>query len=191
MEKKVINAFNCTFTSKGQKNFDKDYIDRKVVPIAVKTGPNDEDYVIHYKVIDKKRPIKESVNAEKDTVGVYNVLKQLCRENGQEAVDEFIKNGPKFDDINKAPVQDITDMPTNLMEAFDKQQEINAIYAQLPKELKKDMSVNEFFKNVKPEDIKKFYEERAKKILSKDENLLKKKYAQKVKVEPTKEEIKK
>lgn len=177
-KKKVINAFNCTFTAKGKDNFDKDYIDRVVVPYIEKVGPNDTDFIVRHRVIDKKKPIKEVVNAEKDQVGVYNVLRQLAREHGQEAVNDYIKNGPKFDDINAAPVMDISDMPTTLAEAFDKQKELDAIYAELPKDLKKGMSVSEFFKKVKPEDIQKYYSDKAKEIYNKDPNILKKKFAQ-------------
>lgn len=176
MSQKVINAFTNVKTYKGLTGFDKDYIDRKVIPIVKKTGPNETDYIIVLKKIDSKKSIYDCVNAEVDSVGVYNVLKQLIRENGEQAVNQMINDSKvNVSDINNAPINDISDMPTNLMEAVDKVNSIKDIYNSLPKDITAGKDIVEFFKNYNPDQIKKYFDDKARVIISKDSNLNKKK----------------
>lgn len=171
---KVINAF-CNFkTYKGQNGFDKEYIERKLVPIIKKVGPGESDFIIKTKVIDKKVPIKEIINKDADSVGVVNVIRQLTREYGPEYVnDNFINNIPK---INEG-VADYTGMPSTLMEAENHRLELENYYNSLPIELtrdpldptgKKKINMYDFFKNLKPDTFKSFYDKKRQNILRND-----------------------
>lgn len=176
---KVFNAFNAFKTYKGQTGFDKDYIDRRVVKVVKKTGPNEHDYIIVDKIIESKRPIKDVVNADKDSCGVYSIIKTLLREQGQVAVDNYI-NRPV--DI-KEDIVDVSDVPDNLMGVIDKVRDIKDIYNTLPKEITKGKDVVDFFKDFKQSDLTEYYAKIAKDIISKDKNLAKKKQEEVKKVE--------
>lgn len=170
MEKKVINAF-CAFTTyKGQSGFDKDYIDRKVVKVVKKTGPNEHDFIIVDKIIETKRPIKDVVCADKDNCGVYAVIKTLLREHGEQYVDDFVNRKVEV----KEDVCDITDMPDSLLGVYDKINQVKDIYKTLPIELTKGKDINEFFSTFKSSDINALYAKKINEILKKDKNFQKK-----------------
>lgn len=150
---KSLNAFQVRKTYKGQKGFEKDYIDRKIYQVVEKTGPNEYDFVLKLKVIDKKKPIKDVVSLDKDSVGVYNVLRSIIREHGQEYADAICNRGTKYEDV----INDVSGMPDNLMDAHALMDELKKIYSTLPAEITKGKDVLDFFSKVSKDDLHKFY----------------------------------
>lgn len=167
---KINNAFNSFHTYKGLKGFERDYIERRIVKVVKKTGPNEHDYILVDKIIESKTPIKDVVMADKDNCGVYNIIKTLIRENGEPYVNDIINRKVEISD----EICDISDMPTDLMGALDKVQNIKEIYETLPKELTNGKDIVSFFKDYKGEDLKKYYAKKVNEIISRDKNLNKK-----------------
>ena len=62
-----------------EKDFDKDYKSIKIVDVVKKTGDGENDFIIEKKVIEEFTPIKDVVEADRDTVGVDNIIKQVLR----------------------------------------------------------------------------------------------------------------
>ena len=130
----------------GQKDFDQDYIKISIVNYAVKTGEGDEDYVIKQKVIEERTPIKEVVQVDADSVGVYNIIKQVMR-TGDTSLLPVDKG-----DCNV----DMVGAPETLMEVKALGQEAEKKFGQLPKDLTKGLDMAAFVNSMTQEQFDSF-----------------------------------
>lgn len=130
-----------------QKNktvFDEFYIDREIVDtVQPVKGGSDEDFIIVQKVKETKRSIKEVIESQSKEVGLQNLLTKFAL-NGQDP-----NLGVKVTD----QVLDLTIMPQDSADYFAYIHNIYEAYQNIPVELRKDMSIEEFVKNVKDKDV--------------------------------------
>lgn len=130
----------------GQKNFDQDYISIEIVDKVVKTGEGDNDFVIQKDVLVNKTPIKEVVQADADSVGVYNIIKQVIRTG-----DTSLLPSDKGD-CNV----DMVGAPETLMEVKALGQEAEKKFGELPQELTKGMDLAAFVNSMTQEQFDSF-----------------------------------
>lgn len=131
----------------------KYYKSVEVKEIFKSTGQCDENGdplgVAVKKYIVKKKDIKQLINADADSVGVYNLLKQL-QKSGEELPDI------RYEDINKAPILDISNCPNNLMDAVKMSDNIKKEFDKLPDALKRGKDLEEFLKTFNNNDLKAY-----------------------------------
>lgn len=148
MEKKTrVKGFsNNGFVWEGQKDFDQNYKSIKIVDYAVKVGEGDEDYVIMQKVIEEETPIQEVIDADKESVGVYNIIKQVMRTGDDSLL-------PK-DDGNCHV--DMVGAPETLMEVKNLGIQAEQNFNNLPGELTNGMDMTAFVQNLTQEQFDAF-----------------------------------
>ena len=97
--------------------WDEYYIDRVLKDKVVKTGEGEDDFTIVKVVVEDKRSIKETIDAQADEVGLENILKRYALTG-----DESIL--PQSVNANGGEVFDMTQLPQDLIDAdnFYKQQ---------------------------------------------------------------------
>lgn len=130
----------------GQKDFDQDYISIQIVDKVVKTGEGENDFIVKKDVIVSKTPIKDVVEADKDSVGVYNIIKQVIR-TGDTSLLPVDKG-----DCNV----DMVGAPETLMEVKALGADAEKKFAGLPKELTKGMDMKAFVENMSQEQFDAF-----------------------------------
>lgn len=144
--KRVKGFSNNGVVWEGQKDFDQTYKSIKIVDYAVKVGEADEDYVIKQKVIEEETPIQEVIDADKESVGVYNIIKQVLRTGDESLL-------PKDDGNCNV---DFVGAPETLMEVKQLGDAAEKGFAGLPDELKKDRDMATFVKNMTQEEFDAF-----------------------------------
>ena len=130
----------------GQKDFDTEYITRTLVNYAEKVGEGEQDYVIKQKVIEEKTSIQETIDADKESVGVYNIIKQVLRTG-----DETLL--PKDDGSCQV---DLVGAPETLMEVKNLGIQAEEGFSKLPGELTKGMDMTAFVQNMTQEQFDAF-----------------------------------
>lgn len=130
----------------GQKDFDKTYKSIEIVDKVVKTGEGEHDFIIKKEVLVTETPIDEVVQADADSVGVYNIIKQVMR-TGDTSLLPVDKG-----DCNV----DMVGAPETLMEVKALGQEADKIFAGLPSELTKGMDMKAFVENMNQEQFDAF-----------------------------------
>lgn len=63
----------------GQKDFDTEYVSIEIRDRVVKTGEGENDYIIEKHVVETRTPIQEVIDADAQSVGVNNIIKQVLR----------------------------------------------------------------------------------------------------------------
>lgn len=147
----------------GQKDFDTTYKSIKIVDYAVKVGEGDEDYVIKQKVIEEETPIQKVIDADKESVGVYNIIQQVLRTGDESLLPS---------DDGKCNV-DLVGAPENLMEVKRLGLRAEENFNKLPSELTQGMDMKAFVQNMNQEQfdafIKAVADRSSGKVLNKDE----------------------
>lgn len=147
MEKKPINAFSPNGVEwEGQKDFDTEYKSIKIVDKVVKTGEGEDDYIIEKKVIEEFTPIQEVIDADKESVGVYNIIKQVLRTGDESLLPR---------DTGECNV-DFVGAPENLMELQQMGQQAEQNFNKLPDDLVRDRDMATFVKNMTQEEFDAF-----------------------------------
>ena len=156
---KVVCDTHSPFTAcqsyKGQKNFDKYYIDREVKEVFVKTGVDengDEIGVVKHKIIDHKIDISEFLESQRDTVGVESYIRAL----GVQGVDIADCSTVIDDKIN-----DFSECPDTLADTLMIGDRAKEAFANLDPELKGNHTTLEgFLSSLSPETLEKFYKQK-------------------------------
>lgn len=147
----------------GQKDFDTTYKSIKIVDYAVKVGEGDEDYVIKQKVIEEETPIQKVIDADKESVGVYNIIQQVLRTGDESLLPT---------DNGKCDI-DLVGAPENLMEVKNLGLQAEQSFNKLPFELTKGMDMKAFVQNMNQEQfdafIKAVADRSSGKVINKDE----------------------
>ena len=148
MEKqKITNPFTAFREPyKGQGDFDTHYKSIKIIDVVKKTGEGENDFIIEKKVVEDLQPIKDVVEADRDSVGVENIIKQVLRTGDTSLLPV---------DDGKCNV-DLVDAPENLMEL--KQMAVNAEskFKALPPELVDGMDMTSFVNSMSQEKFDAF-----------------------------------
>lgn len=137
-EKKLNNPFigrTDGLVFEGQKDFDTEYKEIQIVDKVRKIGEGDEDYVIEKVVVESYKPIQEVIDADKDSVGVYNIIKQVLR-TGDESLLPI--------DKGNGELVDLTGAPESLMELKQMGVAAEKAFKGLPADLVKGMDMQSF-----------------------------------------------
>lgn len=118
----------------------------KIVDYVKKTGSGDTDFVIKQKCIVEETDLFKFLQAQADDVGVHNIMRKVAL-TGDHTILEGLK------DTGSDIVQDYTQMPETLAEAYQIAEQGRALYGSLSEEIKAGMSFEDFMTNF---DIRKF-----------------------------------
>ena len=146
-QKKLFNPFASKMDAyDGQKDFDEYYKSIKIIDVVKKTGEGEDDYIIEKKVIEDLQPIKDVVEADRESVGVENIIKQVLRTGDTSLLP--VDKGNEFVDLLGAP--------ENLMELKALGQEAEKKFADLPDELKDGLDMAAFVNSMSQEKFDAF-----------------------------------
>lgn len=149
MEKKKL--LNSPFSPNGvdhpgQSDWDTDYLSIEIVDKVRKIGDGDEDYVIEKKVIETRTPIKEIVDADKDNVGVYPILKQFAM-TGDDSLIPMEKDPSNVD---------LVGVPGSIMEMKQAGIDAEKAFNGLPSELVNGLDMQSFVESMTQEKFNEF-----------------------------------
>ena len=145
---------------KGQDNFDQSYESIKIVDKVVKTGTGDDDYIVKKVVIREYTPIQEVIDADKESVGVYNIIKQVTR-TGDTSLLPIDKGNCNVD---------LVGAPETLMEVKQMGEKAAKDFAALPNDLTRGQSMVDFVNNMTQEQFDAFIKAVADRSSGKVEN---------------------
>lgn len=127
-------------TFDGQKDFDKYYIHTVIKQVVKKVGLGEEDYVLVDKKQITKDDIAQTINSQNDEAGIDAYLKNLVLQ-GEELQNTSVSKN----------VNDFSKAPEDLAAACDLGHKMVKAFNSLPKELKKDLSIEEFLNGMTQE----------------------------------------
>ena len=130
----------------GTGNFDKDYVSMTLVDKVVKTGEGEEDFSVVKSVKWEKQPIKEVVEADADSVGVYNIMKMVTKTGDLSLLPR---------DTGECNI-DLSNAPENLMELKAMGVKAEKDFNKLPKEVKKGRDMKTFVEQMSQEEFDSF-----------------------------------
>lgn len=131
----------------GQKDFDQNYKSIKIIDVVKKTGDGEDDFIIEKKVIEDLQPIKDVIEADRDSVGVDNIIKQVLRTGDTSLLPV---------DKGSGEVVDLVGAPENLMELKQVGIDAEKQFADLPYELKGDLDMASFVNSMSQEKFDAF-----------------------------------
>lgn len=149
-EKKLNNPFcgrTDGYVDPGIKDFDQEYKEIQIVDKVKKVGEGEDDYIIEKVVVESFKPIQEVIDADKDTVGVYNIIKQVLR-TGDESLLPIDKGDGRL--------VDLTGAPESLMELKQMGVDAEKAFNGLPQELRGEMDMQSFVNSMSQEQFDKF-----------------------------------
>ena len=144
--KRIKGFSNNGVVWEGQKDFDQTYKTISIIDVVEKTGEGDDDFSIVKKVVLEETPIDEVVQADAQSVGVENIIKQVLRSGDTSLLPSDKGN----------PFVDIVDAPQNLMELKALGQQCEAKFKDLPEDLTKGMDMKSFVDSFTQEQFDAF-----------------------------------
>lgn len=130
----------------GQKDFDTTYKSIAIIDKVKKVGEGDQDFIIEKVVEVTETPIQEVIDADKESVGVYNIIKQVMRTG-----DTSLLPADKGD-CNV----DMVGAPETLMEVKAMGQAAEKKFGSLPEDLTKGMDMASFVNSLTQEQFDAF-----------------------------------
>lgn len=151
MSKEQVQKLNSPFAPNGVQHKksdvgDPEYISIQILDVAKKVGEGDNDFVIDKKLVISKDPVQDVIDADKDKVGVYSVLKQFMRTGDQDLIPR---------DTGKCNV-DLVGAPSSLIEVDQLGKESEKKFAKLPKELTGELDLQKFVETMSQEKFDAF-----------------------------------
>lgn len=119
----------------GQKDFDEYYIDLEIRDRVVPVDGKEGEFIVEKYVHTSKRKIEDVVNADKDNVGVENIIKQVLRTGDTSLLPV---------DKGTGEVLDLSHAPENLMELKQMGLDAQAAFGSLPQDLVNGMDMVSF-----------------------------------------------
>lgn len=148
-QKKLNNPF-CGRTDglkfEGQKDFDIDYKTIEIVDKVKRIGEGEDDYIIEKVVVESYKPIQEVIDADKESVGVYNIIKQVMRTGDTSLLPA---------DDGKCNV-DFTNAPEDLMQLKQMGIDAEKAFNSLPSDLVNGMDMQSFVNSMNQEQFDAF-----------------------------------
>lgn len=161
MEKKRIKGFSDNgYKPEIVLEYDTAYKTITIVDTVKKVGDGDDDFIIEKKVVEELRPIQEVIDADADSVGVYNIIKQVMRTG----------------DMSLLPVDkgdcnvDMVGAPESLMELDQMGADAAKKFAGLDPELTKGLDMKNFVETLTQEQFNAFIDAVAARAAGKVEN---------------------
>ena len=162
-EKKVYlnSPFSCNgVVHPGLDNFDQTYKSIEILDRVVKTGEGENDFIIEKVVHVTETPIQEVIDADKDSVGVENIIKQVLRTGDTSLLPA---------DDGKCNV-DLVGAPESLMELKQMGVDAEKAYAGLDPALTKGMDMKTFVESLTQDQFDAFIKAVADRSSGKVEN---------------------
>ena len=139
------NGVQVPYVSPGVKEFDKYYVDYNVKQIPVPVAEGSDDYVLVMKVVEDKKDIKEIIQSQAGDVGLEAMLAKYERTGDPSVLPGPVEAGDG--------IVDFTQLPQDDAEYFEYIHGLAAAYEKLPIELRKDMSMEDFIKNITDKQV--------------------------------------
>lgn len=138
--KRVKGFSNNGVVWKGQDNFETEYDNIEIRDRVKRTGPGEQDFIVEKFVVHTKTPIQEVVDADANSVGVNNIIKQV------------LKTG----DTSLLPVDtggevDFVGAPETLMELKELGKQAEMKFKGLPEEITEGRDMASFVNNMSQE----------------------------------------
>lgn len=141
-EQKRIKGFsNNGVHWEGQKNFDTEYVSIEIRDRVKKTGEGEHDFIVEKVVVETRTPIQEVIDADAQSVGVDNIIKQVLRSGDTSLLPV---------DTGECNV-DMVGAPETLMEVKALGQKAEAEFKGLPDEIKEGRDIASFINNMSQE----------------------------------------
>lgn len=149
VDKKTGEAVKVDYIAPtGVKEFDKYYIKRVVKQVPVPVQEGSDDYVLDLKVIDDKVDIEATINSQADDVGLEAMMAKFERTGDPSVLPQPVQATDE--------IMDLTQLPQDNAEYFDYIHNLAAAYENLPIELRKDMTAEEFVKQITQKQVDDF-----------------------------------
>lgn len=116
---------------------DDDIVEHLIVKKGVPIGEDGEVSVVEDYIETKRYNRQEYINSFREDVGILNILKKV-----NAGLINPATLACSFD--TKAPINDITDIPTDVGDALNLVDRAHKMYASMPAELKAGMDFNTF-----------------------------------------------
>ena len=145
----------------GPKQYDQYYIKRQVKLVPVPVSEGSEDYVLEVKVIDNLEDIRQVIESQAEGVGLQAMLDKFNRTGDPSVLPQPVNPTDE--------VMDFTKLPQDNAEYFEYIHGLAAAYENLPIELRKDMTAEEFVKQVTQKQVDDFVASKTVKEEKKDE----------------------
>ena len=158
-KEKTVSIWKAHNDVEGQKYFDETYKHISIVDTVVRTGEGDNDFIIKKKVLVEETPIQEVIDADADSVGVYNIIKQVMRTGDTSLLPA---------DTGDCNV-DMVGAPENLMELKQMGVDAEKAFAELPDELKAGRDMASFVNSLTQEQFDAFVQAIADRTAGKKE----------------------
>lgn len=129
-----------------QGDFDTEYKEIQIIDKVRKVGEGDDDYIIEKVVVESFKPIKEVVDADKDSVGVYNIMRSVAFQNDK----------TMYQDNGNGQLVDLTCVPEDLMQLKQLGVDAEKKFNDLPQELRGEMDMESFVNSMTQEQFDKF-----------------------------------
>lgn len=146
IKKRVKGFSNNGVVWEGQKDFDQTYKHITIVDKVVKTGEGENDFSIVKQVLVEETPIQEVIDADADSVGVHNIIKQVMRTGDSSLLPVDTGN----------PFVDAVGAPETLMELKEFGKKAEADFNGLPQELTKGIDMKSFVDSFTQEQFDAF-----------------------------------
>lgn len=125
--------------------YDKYYIKREIKFVPKPVSEGSEDYILEMKVVDELEDIDMLINSQAKDVGLDAMLDRFARTGDPSVLPQPVK---ATDDI-----VDFTKLPQDNAEYFQYIHGLAAAFEKLPIELRKDMSAEDFVKNITQKQV--------------------------------------
>ena len=116
---------------------DDDIVEHLIIKKGVPIGEDGEVTVVDDYIESKRYNRQEYINSFRDEVGILNILKKV-----NAGLINPATIACSFD--TKAPINDITNIPTDVGDALNLVDQAHKLYAQLPADLKAGLDFNTF-----------------------------------------------
>lgn len=162
-KKKLHNPYSLTgeVGDRIVPEYDTDYKSIKIVDVVKKIGEGENDFIIEKKVVEEFTPIQDVIDADKDSVGVENIIKQIMRTGDTSLFP--IDNG----DCNV----DLVGAPENLMEVKQVGIDAEAAFNKLPEGLVNGMDMKSFVNSMTQEQFDAFIKATQERLSPKKEEV--------------------
>ena len=135
---------------------EKCYVARKIVMKTIITGYEDKECTkpigsMVPSVVEEKIPIKQLVQSHANEVGVANIIRRILQTGDMSLLNQ-----------REAQYVDTTKLPKSIGQVQEKAIALESIYASIPADLKKDMTLEQFVTTMTNEKIKAYYDKQLK-----------------------------
>lgn len=144
--KRVKGFSNNGVEWKGKTDWDTTYKTISIVDVVEKTGEGEQDFSIVKKVLVEENPIVDVVQADAESVGVENIMRQIMR-TGDASLFPADKGNPFVD---------VVDAPQSLMELKALGQQAEEKFNELPQDLTKGIDMKSFVDSFTQEQFDAF-----------------------------------